>query len=248
MSDFTAGLFQRVAGRYDEAVPFFATFGRRLVEWAALAPGDQVLDLGAGAGAITIAASVAVGPAGSVVAGDLAPAMVARVERLRLPNVVARLLDARALDLPDQSFDSVLAGFVLHTLPDRVGALREVARVLRPGGAAVFSTPGPSDDGGWWRSYGEIFAGFAARVPVPEGMRGDPRSWEELAGEADLQVVAHTEVELSLPIAGPEAHWRWLLSHGNRWLYDALGESDRRAFKASVLTSLHDVHPAQGRR
>ncbi|ONI80683.1 hypothetical protein ALI22I_46360 [Saccharothrix sp. ALI-22-I] len=64
MTDLGAELFDRVAADYDRSVPFFATFGHRLVEWVGLAPGARVLDLGAGRGAVTAAAVRAEGSVG----------------------------------------------------------------------------------------------------------------------------------------------------------------------------------------
>ncbi|MBO0838203.1 MAG: methyltransferase domain-containing protein, partial [Actinobacteria bacterium] len=205
-----------------------------------------VLDLGAGAGAVTVPAAASVGPAGRIVAGDLVPAMVDRITALGLPNVESRELDAVSLEVPEESFDVVLAGFLLHIVPDRLAALREIARVLRSDGSLVFSVPGPSDDGGWWRAYGEVVAAFAARTAVPAGYQGSSSSWEKSARAAGFSVSEHTLRQVALPVSGPEAHWEWLLTHGTRWLYDALGESDRVDFREAVLNSLRRAHPTGG--
>ncbi|MCC8250640.1 class I SAM-dependent methyltransferase [Saccharothrix luteola] len=240
MTDLGAELFDRVAADYDRAVPFFATFGRRLVEWVAPEPGARVLDLGAGRGAVT-AALVAAGC--SVVAGDVSSAMLDGL-REALPGVDARVLDARRLELPDASFDVVLSGFLVHVL-DADAVFAEVARVLEPGGAFAFSVPGPSSDGGWWAAYGRIVDEFARRVG--EVARHAPVTWEERAGRVGLRHVGRTVSEVSFPVDGPEAYWSWLMSHGNRWLYDALAPGDRDAFRERVLRSLREDHPSGGR-
>ncbi|MEJ3655582.1 methyltransferase domain-containing protein [Actinomycetes bacterium KLBMP 9759] len=248
MSDINADLFDRVAAGYDEAVPFFETFGRLLVAWVAPRADARVLDIGAGRGAITRA--VAERGIEQVVAGDVSPAMVERLAAL--PGVDARLLDVQALDLPDGAFDVAFAGFVFSILPQPELAAREVARVLRPGGALALSLPGPSADGGWWERYGEIVAEFAERLDEGPAAGLDPAEavtdWDGVLARAGLTVVdAHT-TEVDLPLDGPYAHWAWLLSHGNRWLYDALDEDDRAQFAERVLHSLHDDHPARGTR
>lgn len=246
MSDPVGRVFERVAPIFDRSVPFFATFGRELADWASIREGQTVLDLGAGAGAVTVPAAASVGPAGRIVAGDLVPAMVDRITALGLPNVETRELDAVSLDLPDKSFDVVLAGFVLHIVPDRLAALREIARVLRSDGCLVFSVPGPSDDGGWWDAYGEVVAAFSARKAGPAGFEDSPSSWETRARAAGFSVSGHTAREVALPVSGPEAHWEWLLSHGTRSHYDALDESDREEFREAVLDSLRKAHPTGG--
>lgn len=248
MLDPVAEVFERVAARYDQGIPFFAVFGRELVRWTRLGAGQQVLDLGAGAGAVTIPAAAAVGPAGRVVAADLVPAMLARITTLALPNVDTLQLNALDLTFADDSFDVTLSGFLLHLLPDRVAALREISRVLRPDGELAFSVPGPSDDGGWWARYGEIVAQFGARVDGPDGFQGSGASWEESAAAAGFSVAGHARRQVSLAVAGPEAYWDWLLSHGTRWIYDALPESDRGEFRGAVLHSLRAAHPTAGSR
>ncbi|MFD6952452.1 hypothetical protein A6A08_03695 [Nocardiopsis sp. TSRI0078] len=248
MADSTAGLFDSVADVYDESVPFFASFARRLTAWAGPPPGARLLDLGAGRGAVSLAAAEALGPSCAVLAVDASPRMVDALAALPVPGLRARVMDAAALDLPDRSRDAVLSGFLFHILPDPGAVLREVARVLRPGAALAFSTPGPSSDGGWWARYGEVFEEFRAAhaLEAPAGMGGPHPPWEELAERAGLRYTRTAAVEVELPLDGPRAHWDWLLSHGNRWLHDALDEPHRRALERRVLRSLEEHHPTRG--
>lgn len=77
-----------------------------------------------------------------MVATDLTPAMVDRIRRRAAGldrEVDARVMDAHALEFPDASFDAVILHLIVAVVPDPVSALREAARVLRPGGrVAVF--------------------------------------------------------------------------------------------------------------
>jgi SAM-dependent methyltransferase len=164
-----------------------------------------------------------------------------------LPVEQARLLDATALDLPDNSFDLVLSGFTLHVLPTPQHAFTEVARVLAPGGALVFSVPGPSADGGWWASYGRVVDEFTRRLP-PRPNDGTARTLLECAEHAGLEPEGRWNTEVSFPVEGPEAHWSWLMSHGSRWLHDALEPADRAEFRTQVLRTLREDHPTGGRQ
>ena len=119
-----------------------------LLELVGLGPGDHVLDVATGPGVVAVAAALAVGPTGRVVATDLAPEwgpLVARsAEQAGAPNVTFRAASAEALDLPDGSFDAALCQFGLMFVPEPVQALRQMRRVLRDGGrlgVAVWSTP-----------------------------------------------------------------------------------------------------------
>jgi arsenite methyltransferase len=103
-----------------------------------IAPGDAVLDLGCGAGFDTLMAAFAAGPRGRVTGIDLSPEMLTIAELgradARLTNVEFREAAIEALPFPDASFDIALSNGVLSLIPDKPAALREVFRVLKPGG------------------------------------------------------------------------------------------------------------------
>ncbi len=107
----------------------------RLVEGAALHAGLRVLDAGCGAGHTAAAAAPLVG---AVVAVDLSPAMLeaaASLARERgLANVTFRPADVEALPFADAAFDVVLSRYSAHHWPSLPNALREIRRVLKPGG------------------------------------------------------------------------------------------------------------------
>jgi hypothetical protein len=65
---------------------------------------------------------------------------------------------------------------------------------------------------------------------------------------AGLRVVARTNVEIVLPLEGPEQYWSWLLAHSLQGLHDALDETNRWALHDRVVSSLREDHPAGGRQ
>jgi demethylmenaquinone methyltransferase/2-methoxy-6-polyprenyl-1,4-benzoquinol methylase len=114
-----------------------AWWRRRAV--ALIRPGDRVLDLGCGTGDLTLAAARRAGPTGHVTGVDFSGPMleVARAKAMGRPGMTFLQASADALPFPDASFDVVVSAFVLRSLAAiRTGAGRELARVLRPGGAA----------------------------------------------------------------------------------------------------------------
>jgi arsenite methyltransferase len=100
--------------------------------------GDTVLDIGSGSGTDAFIAAGLVGPHGWVIGLDLTEAMR---EKLRANAAVAGIANlkvlagnAEAIPLPDASVDVVSSNGVLNLVPDKPAAIREIARVLRPGG------------------------------------------------------------------------------------------------------------------
>jgi ubiquinone/menaquinone biosynthesis C-methylase UbiE len=111
--------------------------------------GGEVLDAGMGPGRLLEELDRR---GWTVSGGDVSDEMVARA-RERVPGAADRLVraDLEALPFPDASFDAVVATGVLEYVPDLQLALRELARVLRPGGLAVVSAPNPRAAYAIWR-------------------------------------------------------------------------------------------------
>ena len=144
--------WNRVAAGWDKWDNYFShnmTFiNHRLVADARLRPGMRVLDLGSGTGYPALLAGDVVGSQGSVVGIDLAESMLAvatrKAKALGMQHVTFRTGDATALPFEASSFDAIISRFCLMFLPEIPKALRDIARVLKPGGyvaAAVWSVP-----------------------------------------------------------------------------------------------------------
>lgn len=144
--------WNRVAAGWDKWDSYFSrnmTFiNHRLVADARLQPGLRVLDLGSGTGYPALLAGDVVGSEGSVVGIDLAESMLAvatrKAKALGMQHVTFRTGDATTLPFDAGSFDAVISRFCLMFLPEIPKALKEILRVLKPGGyvaAAVWSAP-----------------------------------------------------------------------------------------------------------
>jgi SAM-dependent methyltransferase len=135
---------------------------------AAPALGEAVLDVACGAGVMAVAAAMAVGPAGRVLGVDLADAMV-QASRQRaldagLGQATFARMDAEQLQLPDVSFDLAVCALGLMYVPDPDTALRELHRVLRPGGRAVLAVWGERARCGWASLFGIVDAEVRSEV------------------------------------------------------------------------------------
>ncbi len=105
---------------------------------ASIPKGASILDIGCGAGVDSFVAAAIVGPEGRVIGIDLIPEMVERakknLQKTSLPNVTIQEGSAEDLPFPDEAFDDVTSNGVFNLIPDKMKALKEVLRVLKPEG------------------------------------------------------------------------------------------------------------------
>ncbi len=126
-----------VAALPDRAVESFAGVGNPFA-LRALQPGERVVDVGSGAGFDSFVAATQVGAAGRVVGVDMTPEMLAKsratATALGFDHVEFRDGLAEALPVDDSWADVVISNGVLNLLPDKLAALQEMSRVLKPTG------------------------------------------------------------------------------------------------------------------
>ena len=150
-----------------------------LLEAATLTAGAQVLDVACGTGLIAFQAAQAVGAAGRVVGIDLSQRMVEAASKsaseLQVHNVDFVRMDAAQLALPDAHFDVVLCSLGLMYLPDPARAVREMRRVLKPGGQLLLSVWGERSRCGWAALF-EIVDAEGKRHAIP---RDEINAWRD---------------------------------------------------------------------
>ncbi|HYE78217.1 MAG TPA: methyltransferase domain-containing protein [bacterium] len=122
-----------------------------IVAFARIAPGMTVADLGCGNGYLLAQLSAAVGPTGRVLGSDLQDAMlsgaVALVEEQGLANVELTLAGENTIPAPSDGCDRAILCQVWHDLTHQAAYLREVDRILKPGGELIILNWEPIDTG-----------------------------------------------------------------------------------------------------
>lgn len=181
LSDNAAQMYER------EFVPaLFAQWPPHLIEAAHIDQSDRVLDVGCGTGIFARMAAEHTGQSGRITGLDLNESMLA-VARSIDPEIEWRAGDATRLPFSDHAYDVVASQFVLMFVPDRVVALKEMWRVLAPGGRLVVAVWTESDA---YSVLTEIAMNqgaevLAASVTVPFSM-GDKRMLHSLFDEAGI--------------------------------------------------------------
>jgi SAM-dependent methyltransferase len=244
--------FDAAADSYDSpANGFWEVHGVRTVERLGLGPTSRVLDLPCGSGASALAAARL---GASVLAVDLSEGLLelagAKAGRAGLANLELKRADMRATGLADESFDAVVSVHGVFFVPDRVGLMRELWRLVAPGGVLAVTTWGPGvlepGASAFWR---------AVSTERPDLVRGF-NPWDDLTSTDQLLELyaavgiegARAELqEYQQPLASPEDWWDVVLGTGLRGTVDQLDEGARarvRDANLAAVAGLRSVHAA----
>ena len=228
-----------------------APVAHELADAAELRPGERVLDVGCGTGVVARLAAARVGATGSVVGLDIHPGMLA-VAAATDPGG-SRIgwceADAESIPFPERSFDVVLCQMSLQFVERKLDAVREMRRVLEPGGRALVCVPGPRPElfdilaGALARHFGPQPAAFAERVFSMH----DADELAALLRAAGFADVAAQARPLALRFPAPaDFLWQYI---GSTPLAGRLGEaspSEREALEQDVCAQWQAFAQADG--
>lgn len=203
----------------------------RVLDRVGVGPGDALLDLGCGSGLFCRLAA----DRGAVVSGiDADPGLLAEAARL-VPEGDFRVGDIAALPHPSGAFDAVTCVQALMHIPNPLRALREAARVARPGAAVAVTVWGPEEDCEV-RAFGAALSPLLPRAPARAGPVGPPPLGADgrlakLAGLAGLTVRETGAVSAAFRFPDSDALLRTAVASalGRRALHRAGGSAVRRA-------------------
>ena len=176
--------------RYADAIAaMFAPLTEAMIERAGIHEGQSVLDVAGGAGEPSLTIAERVGPHGSVTCTDAVAEMVEaasrEADRRGLRNVQFHQCTADSLPFPDNSFDVVVSRLGVMFFLDSLGAMREMLRVVKPGGSLTFAV--------WYKSDANPFCYLVSGVmdqhlkgPAPDPNAPNAFRFAELGKLADV--------------------------------------------------------------
>jgi len=241
--------WEAMAPRWERGRELLWQATRPVSEWLVdrldLQAGQTLLDLAAGSGDTGFLAAARLGPEGVLITSDREPGMVEAAERrareLGVANARFRVLDAGRIDLPDASVDRVVNRFGYILKGDPPPALREIRRVLRPGGKLAFAVWGERERNAWMAVPSGVMVerGHLAPQGVEEARlsaRRTPAGIEASLAQAGFRLLALEEMAVSYRFADADELWFFVseLRGPVALALSGLAEPERLAVKEEV--------------
>jgi ubiquinone/menaquinone biosynthesis C-methylase UbiE len=222
----------------------FGPWSLDLIERVRPQPGERVLDLACGTGAVAREVLKRISPGGTLVGVDINADMLrvaSEVIEAREPLVRWQQGSAESLPLPDASFDVALCQQGLQFFPDKQGALRELRRVLKPGGRLALSVWRALEHNPVQHALSKAAAGrLSQAMTIPFGGLGENGGLERMLEDAGFQSVRVVSVEKLITQPDPDGYVERSVRGGAAVLPDlrAMTEDERAQLVAAVRAEM----------
>jgi ubiquinone/menaquinone biosynthesis C-methylase UbiE len=250
-----ARVFDEIAEDYDQSgVSFFGPIAEGLVELLDPRPGEHLVDVGCGRGALTFPAARAVGPDGRVTAVDISPTMVDLTRQVAteagLAQVETMVVTPDGLDLPEATADVVASSLVLFFAPDPEATLASWIRLLTPDGRLGIATFGEADR--TWKRVEQLFAPHLppalldARTSGEAGPFSSDEGVEGLFARCGATDVRSVRRPLEVHFDDAAAWRRFSMSTGQRAFWRFVPEERREPLFHEAAEILEDARTGDG--
>jgi ubiquinone/menaquinone biosynthesis C-methylase UbiE len=235
------------ASDYFDAPPlsFWSRFGQTTIDRLSLNSGDIVLDVCCGSGASAIPAAKCVGDPGSVLGIDLAEKLLnlARIKAQKqgLTNINFHTGDFQDLGLKDASFDAIVCVFGIFFVPDMVAAVKELWRMVRPGGKLAITSWGKNV----FEPANQVFWKSIENERPDLYLQFTP--WDRISDAASLKALLEaggaTQVEVfeeigTHELTRPEDWWTMVMGGGCRGTIEKLDSATKKRIEQTNLDFL----------
>jgi ubiquinone/menaquinone biosynthesis C-methylase UbiE len=245
-------VFNAASDYFDHpALSFWNRFGQQTIDRLSLHPGDRVLDVCCGTGASAIPAAISVGATGQVLGIDIAESLLQlarnKSQQQGLENIEFRYGDFENLGLPNESFDAIVCVFGIFFVPDMLVAMRELWRMVRPGGKLAITSWGEQvfepANRVFWNAI-EADRPDLCKKYTPWDRISDPASLQALlvaGGATNVEVFAEASTH---ELAAAEDWWTMVLGGGLRGTIDQLDPAARERVRQANMNFLetNEVH------
>lgn len=247
--------WDKIAEKFDIWLPHIAPVGEAVLAALDAQPGERILDLASGTGEPALTLARRLKGHATITGIDAADGMVrvaqAKVVKERLPGISFKCMPAEQLAFHDNSFDRVLCRFGVMLFTDPLQGLKEMRRVLKPGGhfaLAVWSTPENFPTMQW------SYEAFAKRLPenlhpplAQVTSLGAPGLLEELLAEAGFSEYSVEPRAFDYQFESFEDFWDTMeASDLLKQQYDALPQHERGKIRDEVGRFARDfIHDGQ---
>jgi len=247
-------VFETIAPGYDHpALRFFAFAADRIVAELKPKPGQKVLDVATGTGAVATGCAQAIAPGGRVLAIDLSEAMLEKARQkaihLGLTNIEFFNMDADRLDFEDDYFDHTICSFGLFFIPDMLKALQQWKRVVKPGGSVLFTSFSEKAFSPMSEMFVDLLKSFGAQPndpPVSSRRLVDVQVCRKLLMDSGMESIKVDKYQLGYHLESVEDWWSVVWNSGMRGLVQLVPENIRDQFKTEHLKSLENLVSENG--
>jgi ubiquinone/menaquinone biosynthesis C-methylase UbiE len=227
------------------ALSFWNQFGQQTIDRLSLQPGNRILDVCCGSGASAINSALRVGSSGYVLGVDIAESLLElgrkKSQQQGLTNIEFRCGDFENLGLVDESFDAVVCVFGIFFVPDMVQAVRELWRMVRPGGKLAITSWGEKvfepANRVFWEAIATERPDLYKKFTPWERIR-NPSSLKALLVEAGVTSVDVFSEETFHQLASPEDWWTMVMGGGTRGTIEQLEPEMRERIRLGNLEYL----------
>lgn len=247
--------FNMVADGYlHPASRFFPLAADALVGLLKPRPGIRALDVATGTGVVSTAIARIITP-GRVDAIDLSEGMLHQqekaIDRLGLNNIDLHVMDAEALEFPDDHFDAVTCGFGLFFLPDMEKGLKEWVRVTRPGGTVLFTSFGRDAFQPLTKLFLDRIEAYGIEIPADRTRMGwyplsTPEQGKALMETAGITNIEITSRQLGYHLGSADDWWEVTWNAGYRSFLLRLSDKQLDRFRQEHLAEIEGLKSGQG--
>jgi len=244
--------FDLVASGYDTpAMRYFPFSADHLADSLKAKRGERVLDVACGTGMAAIAIATMLGPEGRLQAIDISDKMLDKalvnIKKAGLTNIDLHTMDAENLEFKSQYFDAASCAFGLFFLPDMAKGVKEIFRVLKPGGRFIYSSFSTQAFSPLADLFREHVTDYGINIPDNSWrLLSDESTCLELLRDAGFEQTQIDKKQLGYHLASSLDWWEILYNSGFRAILEQLEPPQLAEFRQRHLTEIDKLKTDKG--